>query len=136
MAKGRTVSAKELTDQDVTVIETCSHLSKILKSCIKSTDGQKVFQEKFGKTNLSRDAGAGRGAGKLQRDALCTRGTTANLPISNRNLRWHPLVAMAQEHPHIKSVERLEIDKDKRMINFIIRDKKKKLIKILSTLLK
>jgi hypothetical protein len=122
MAQGQTVGARSLTPQDEFVIKKCSGLSEIFMSFIKDDEGKKDFKDKFGKTSLSRDAGAGRGAGKLQRDALCTRGTTAKSPISNRNLRWHPLVAASTSNSKIHDIEEIKIDSENRLIYFIVKD--------------
>jgi hypothetical protein len=122
MAKGRTISAKELNPMDRFAIKTCADISTILKSSISDLSKQRDFHDKYGKMSYSRDAGAGRGAGKLQRDAICTRGTTSNLPISNRNLRWHPLVVAAEKHSQIKTIENILIDKKSRKIKFAIKD--------------
>ena len=39
------------------------------------------------------------GGGKIQRDAICTRGRQR--PFSNRNLRWHPLI-VAENKPGLQ----------------------------------
>lgn len=71
---------------------------------------------------MSRDAGLGVGGGKLQRDALCTRGRTDKAPFSNRNLRWHPLIVAYETPPYAKEVDKIEVE-DKKLI-FIINGKK------------
>ena len=110
MATGRTISANLTTDIDKKVIQFCSLISDKVKSLIPSEEDKKIFQNDFGKTHLSRDAGACRGAGKLQRDAICTRGITSKGPFSNRNLRWHPLVLANKHIPNVKTIERIEIE--------------------------
>ena len=88
----RTASANELTEVDRRTLEICKKISQKIKGLIRDPDDQKEFHEVYGKVSFTRDAGSGRGGGKLQRDALCTRGKTDKSPVSNRNLRWHPLV--------------------------------------------
>jgi len=91
----RTVSAKELNPDDEIVLELCQTVSNELLNLLEDPQAKKDFKEVYGKVSLSRDAGAGLGGGKLQRDALCTRGKSDKTPLSNRNLRWHPLVVSA-----------------------------------------
>lgn len=74
MATGRTISASFLTDLDKQILELCGAISQIISDCIPTAEEKKHFKENFGKLSKTRDAGAGRGGGKLQRDALCTRG--------------------------------------------------------------
>ena len=66
----------------------------------------------------------GLGAGKLQRDAICTRGRGGKAPFSNRNLRWHPLVVSAEKPHFAKEIERIEIEGD--TLVFVIINKKGK----------
>lgn len=66
--------------------------------------------KEFGKISYTRDGGSGRGGGKLQRDALCTRGIQGKAPFSNRNLRWHPLIAADREVGYAKKVEEILIE--------------------------
>ena len=109
MAKGRTLSAHSLTEQDIMVLNVCQNLSNLIKELIP--DDEKIkFHNSYGKINFSRDAGAGLGGGKLQRDGLCTRGVTSKTPISNRNLRWHPLVIASTPIHFAKPIERIEIE--------------------------
>jgi hypothetical protein len=108
MATGRIISASFLTKRDKSVIELCATISKEIASCIDASQS-KEFREVYGKTHNSRDGGSGRGAGKLQRDALCTRGNTQLTPISNRNLRWHPLVFANSLSDFGEPIKRIEI---------------------------
>jgi len=110
MATGRTVSASHLTNLDKLVLELCKEISTIVKNKIEDNKLKKVFWDDFGKVSLTRDAGAGRGGGKLQRDALCVRGRQGKAPYSNRNLRWHPLTVAAQEISFARPIERIEIE--------------------------
>jgi len=110
MATGRTVSANHLTELDRSVLELCKKISIIVKNEIEDKELQKEFWNDFGKVSLTRDAGAGRGGGKLQRDALCVRGRQGKAPYSNRNLRWHPLTVAAQEISFARPIERIEIE--------------------------
>ena len=110
MATGRTISANHLTDLDKLVLELCKKISTIIKNNIEDNELKKEFWNDFGKVSLTRDAGAGRGGGKLQRDALCVRGRQGKAPYSNRNLRWHPLTVAAQEISFARPIERIEIE--------------------------
>jgi hypothetical protein len=110
MATGRTISANHLTELDKNVLELCKSISVIVKNYINDEGLKKDFWNNFGKISMTRDAGAGRGGGKLQRDALCVRGRQGKAPYSNRNLRWHPLVVAAQNIDFAKPIERIEID--------------------------
>jgi hypothetical protein len=96
MAIGRTISASFLTQFDEKVVKICEEISTVLKDCIPEREKTKYWKE-FGKISFTRDGGLGLGGGKLQRDALCTRGRGGKAPFSNRNLRWHPLVAAAEK---------------------------------------
>jgi len=59
------------------------------------------FETDWAKVSTKRrDAGAGVGGGALQRDAYCTRGRGGKAPFSNRNLRWHPVVAAQVRADH------------------------------------
>jgi hypothetical protein len=109
MASGRTVSALELTEKDKKALELCSKISEVLKDLIPNEDKKKDFWKVFGKIDMSRDAGLGRGGGKLQRDALCTRGRTDKAPFSNRNLRWHPLIVAYETPSYASEVDEIRI---------------------------
>ena len=109
MATGRTVSASFVTESDRKTIEICESISKVVEGLITTKELKKDYKEQFGKVSYTRDAGAGRGAGKLQRDAICTRGRGGKAPFSNRNLRWHPLVVAEQEILHAKKIEKIKI---------------------------
>ena len=126
MAKGRTISASFLTALDKKVLALCQEISIILMNSIADKDLQKEFKNDFGKISQTRDAGAGRGGGKLQRDALTTRGIQGNAPFSNRNFRWHPLVVSQNPIPFAKTIERIEIEGT--TLNFVIKHNKKELI--------
>ena len=121
MATGRTISASFLTDLDTKVIEFCSSISLLVQNLISDNDLKKDFKEQYGKISKTRDAGAGRGGGKLQRDAICTRGKSGNAPYSNRNLRWHPLVVAAKPISFATPIERIEIEGEKTLI-FVIKE--------------
>ena len=122
MAKGRTISARELTPEDQEVLELCSELSRQYKRLIKEPELQEDYYETWGKVNLSRDAGAGRGGAKIQRDALCTRGRTDKAPYSNRNLRWHPLVVASICPTFAKPITKIEISETRteRVLEFSV----------------
>lgn len=118
MAKGRTVSALELTEKDRNALETCLRISETLRDLIPKRDKKKGYWNVFGKVHMSRDAGLGRGGGKLQRDALCTRGRTDKAPFSNRNLRWHPLIVAYETPSYANEVDEIKI-KNRKLV-FII----------------
>ncbi len=121
MPTGRTISASFLTDLDKKVIELCMSISSLIENLITGNELKKDFKEQYGKISRTRDAGAGRGGGKLQRDAICTRGKSGNAPYSNRNLRWHPLVVASKPINFAKPIERIEIEGDKTLI-FVVKE--------------
>ena len=92
MASQNTVSRDKLTNQDKKVFSICRDMVGIILNNIPDGAAKVQFKKEYGILHESRDAGQGRAAGKLQRDALTTRGRQAKAPFSNRNLRWHPLV--------------------------------------------
>jgi len=110
MAKGRTVSATELTDKDRQALEICKAVSDKLAALIVNSGLKEDFVKNYGRVHFSRDAGLGRAGGKLQRDALCTRGRTDKAPFSNRNLRWHPLIVAMETPDYAEEVEEITID--------------------------
>ena len=125
MATGRTISASFLTEKDKKVFSLCESISKVL---IENVPEEKIdeFIDQFAKlSNETRDGGAGRGGGKLERDALCTRGRQGKAPFSNRNLRWHPLVVAENLHKYAKEIERIEIEgeDDNQVLVFVIKEK-------------
>lgn len=124
MATGRTISAGQLTDKDQKIIRLCAGVAQTIRDEIPNATGKKKFLDEFGKTSLSRDAGAGRGAGKLQRDALCTRGVQGKAPFSNRNLRWHPLVLASSPVFYATPIEKIEIEGDgeQQTLVFIVKE--------------
>jgi hypothetical protein len=119
LATGRTVGASLLTEKDKKIIGLAESISDILNEAITDSDAKKHFQQNYSKISYTRDAGTGRGAGKLQRDALCTRGRQGKAPFSNRNLRWHPLVVADKQIPSATPVDKLEIEGDKALL-FVI----------------
>lgn len=110
MAKGNTIGRELITDLDNKVIDLCNLISQEICCNISKVDKREEFLNEFGKTHKSRDAGYGKSAGKLQRDALCTRGITSLGPFSNRNLRWHPLIIAKNDVTYAKPIERIEIE--------------------------
>lgn len=120
MASGRTVSGSILTEFDKKVLEFCEVASNVISDLIP-IEIRADFVSTFGKVNFSRDAGSGVGGGKLQRDALCTRGRGGKAPFSNRNLRWHPLLAAAEKPPFAKAIDRIDISYNDELI-FTITD--------------
>lgn len=124
MASGRTISASFLTGLDDRVIRLCQSISAAVGESITGADKQRDFAKQYGKISATRDAGTGVGAGKLQRDALCTRGRQGKAPFSNRNLRWHPLIVAAEKPSFAKEIERIEIQGtgDTQTLNFVIKD--------------
>lgn len=110
MASGRTISAHSLTDLDGKAISLCEDISSAISESISGRAQRNSFARTYGKIHQSRDSGTGLGGGKLQRDALCTRGRTGKAPFSNRNLRWHPLVVAESKPRFAKEIERIEIE--------------------------
>jgi len=123
MATGRTVGASLLAEKDRKIIGLAESISNILNEAISNPDAKKHFQQNYSKISYTRDAGTGRGAGKLQRDALCTRGRQGKAPFSNRNLRWHPLVVADKEIPHAKPINKIEVEGEKALVFVINREK-------------
>lgn len=121
MAQNRTVSATELTEKDKEGLKICRSISDVLAKLITKTESREDFIKNYGRIDLSRDAGLGRAGGKLQRDALCTRGRTGKDPYSNRNLRWHPLIVAMKTPDYAKEVE--EIVLDNKSLVFVIEGK-------------
>ena len=112
-----------LTDFDKQVLEICKGLSDFFISCAPNTESKTKLKNDYAKLNMTtRDAGAGLGGGKWQRDAITTRGITNKAPFSNRNLRWHPLVAASQTLSWAKSIERVEItgESANRTLEFVL----------------
>lgn len=121
MAAGRTISASFLTKLDSQVIELCKTISHEIANCIEDATQRKKFIDEFGKVSNTRDGGMGVGAGKLQRDALCTRGRQGKAPFSNRNLRWHPLVVAETCPAWAEPISRIEIENDELLV-FVVKE--------------
>jgi hypothetical protein len=121
MATGRTISASFLSQLDHNVIKLCESISDSISDLITDIDLRKEFKAEYGKISYTRDAGLGLGGGKLQRDALCTRGRQGKAPFSNRNLRWHPLIVAESKPAHAKKIDRIEIDGEQILV-FIVKD--------------
>jgi len=122
MAKGRTVSANLLTNKDKKIFSLIEEISNILIKSIDDNDRKLEFKNDYTKLSHTRDAGAGRGGGALQRDALCTRGKTDKSPLSNRNLRWHPLISAHSKPSFAKKIEKILIkgkDENKKLFYLI-----------------
>jgi len=118
MASGRTISVRKLTKKDKSVLELCEKISEIIKDEL-SDEKRESFWTDFGKIHLTRDAGSGRSGGKLQRDALCTPGKGGKNPLSNRNLRWHPLVVANSPSDRFKNCD-FRVDNEEKTIFIII----------------
>ena len=127
MATGRTIGANHLTDKDKKIVDLCGRIAQVIRDEIFEAASKKTFWNEFGKTSLTRDAGAGRGAGKLQRDALCTRGIQGKAPFSNRNLRWHPLVLASNPVAYAKPIEKIEIEggDEQQTLIFVVKESSK-----------
>ncbi len=125
MATGRTISASFLTQRDTLVIELCAEISKDIATFIEDPEARKKFVNDFGKTSKTRDGGLGVGAGKLQRDALCTRGRQGKAPFSNRNLRWHPLVVAELPSSLAQPISQIEIEDDQLLV-FVVKENGRK----------
>lgn len=124
MASGRTVSASHLTDLDFGVIGICAEISDAICETISDPEMKKDFIRTYGKVSKTRDAGTGLGGGKLQRDAVCTRGRGGKAPFSNRNLRWHPLVVAESKPSFADEIERIEIEGEDSLqtLCFVVKD--------------
>lgn len=121
MAKGRTISANFLTELDKRILQLCAELSLTLQESIVDKEKRKEFKNTFAKmSKTTRDSGQGLGGGKLQRDALCTRGIQGLAPFSNRNLRWHPLVVAQKKVAFAKPIERIEVEGE--TLTFIVKN--------------
>jgi len=125
MATGRTISASFLAERDARVIELCDRISTSIANRIGDANQRRKFVSDFGKTSKTRDAGLGVGAGKLQRDALCTRGKQGKAPFSNRNLRWHPLVVADAVWDCAKPIEEIRIEGDELLV-FVVEENGKR----------
>lgn len=120
MATGRTISANQLTDLDAKILQASASISVLVAQSINGSDRSADFEETYGKVSkTTRDAGSGRGGGKLQRDALVTRGVTNKAPFSNRNLRWHPLVSASASMPGQPSIDNIRISKNN-VLEFLV----------------
>lgn len=128
MATGRTISASFLNELDEKVFDLCRSISKTFYDLIPERKAKKEFQIDFGKISPSRDGGLGLGGGKIQRDALCTRGRQGKAPFSNRNLRWHPLVVAEIQPPFAKPIEKIEISGqgESQVLVFIVKNNEEK----------
>jgi len=116
MATGRTVGASLLTERDSNIIRLAENISNLLAEAIDDPDAKQDFRSNYGRISETRDAGTGRGAGKLQRDALFTRGRGGKAPFSNRNLRWHPLIVADEEVPYAQSIDTLEVEGERALV--------------------
>lgn len=119
MATGRTIGAVLLSSVDKAVIELVQRISLALAESIPDRESARPFMAEYEKISFSRDAGTGRGAGKLQRDALCTRGRQGKAPFSNRNFRWHPLVVADKQILTAAPIDRIEIEGDKALVFYV-----------------
>ena len=107
MASGRTTGARNLTQKDMKALEIAGGIAEIIEAFIHDEKARKDFHRKYGNVSVStRDAALGH-AGKLQRDALCTRGRQGKVPYSNRNLRWHPLILAHETPSYAREVDAL-----------------------------
>jgi hypothetical protein len=131
MATGRTISASFLTDLDHKIIELCDSISKTIYGSIPDEEAKKEFKKEYGKISYTRDGGLGLGGGKIQRDAICTRGRQGKAPFSNRNLRWHPLIVAENKPDFARKIERIEIggQDDGQILVFVVKDAKGKELK-------
>jgi len=125
VAAGRTISASFLNELDEKVFDLCMSISKTIYNLIPEKEARKEFQTNYGKISMSRDGGLGLGGGKIQRDALCTRGRQGKAPFSNRNLRWHPLVVAECKPSFAKPIEKIKISGqgESQILIFIIKNK-------------
>lgn len=124
MATGRTISANFLTEKDTEIIQLCEQISTHISELISTDELKKEFKKVSGKISFTRDGGLGLGGGKLQRDALCTRGRQGKAPYSNRNLRWHLLVVAETPIPFAKEIDHIEIEgeNDAQTLIFVVKE--------------
>ncbi len=124
MATGRTISASFLTTLDHKVIRLCESISEEIYKSISDSSSREEFKKIYGKISYTRDSGLGLGGGKIQRDAVCTRGMQGKAPFSNRNLRWHPLVVAEDKPTFAKKIEKIEIEgeDDEQVLIFIVKN--------------
>lgn len=118
MARGRIISVRKLNEKDKIILQYCEQISKLIMNGLPE-EHQSDFWNNYGKIHFTRDAGSGRSGGKLQRDALCTPGKGTKDPLSNRNLRWHPLV-VANTIPEGFNQCNLRIDNEEKTIYIVI----------------
>jgi len=111
MAGQRTASANKLTESDAATLDFCKKIGNVLSELMPDPDAKRAFSDAYSKVSMTRDAGAGLGGGKLQRDALCTRGKTDRTPLSNRNLRWHPLIVADSVPSYARAIEGIRVEK-------------------------
>jgi len=109
MATGRTAGAGLLTEKDEKILKLAFKISNTLKDCLVN-DHKNNFNDEYGKISRTRDAGTGQGGGKLQRDALTTRGRQGKAPYSNRNLRWHPLILSYNKPNYASEIDNIRIE--------------------------
>ena len=116
---GTTCSSKCLTSFDRSVIDLCKEISVAVETLIPAKHRANYHYE-YGKIAYTRDSGCGLGGGKLERDAVTTRGRTAKAPFSNRNLRWHPLVVANGPISFAKPIERVYLNSDNKLV-FVVK---------------
>ncbi len=110
MGKG-TADESYLNEFEKKIIKFCKEIIDFTVNFLKlEKELKKNFLETWGKIGKTRWAGAGRGAGKLQRDNLHTRGQGAKNPLSNRNFRWTPLVIAKNLPPWAKEVKEIKYE--------------------------
>ena len=118
MAKTKsTINARDLTEQDKSILKLCEKISEALKLLIPDETMKTQFWNDYGKISYTRDAGLGRGGGKLQRDALTTRGDNTATPVSNRNFRWTPLVLCDVSVDYAENIDSLSVIGEELYIN-------------------
>lgn len=105
MAQGTTAGVKLLSRRDQRYLEAARILSSRLTRTVPEQSRHEFVSDWAKVSTTRRDAGAGVGAGALQRDAYSTRGRGGKAPFSNRNLRWHPLVAAQVRAPHFRQMK-------------------------------
>lgn len=108
MGKG-TADKNYLNDFEEKIIKFCEEVIDLTVGFLEE-ELKKDFLETWGKIGKTRWAGAGRGAGKLQRDNLHTRGQGAKNPLSNRNFRWTPLVIAKKLPPWAKEIKEIKYE--------------------------
>ena len=127
------------SDFDISVLNFCNEIAKIFSNSILPDNfdhklydqikkekenhlilaNDRVKREQYLKylrfkeiTNVEGRAGFAFGPNLLQQKALVTRGKGAKNPFSNRNHRWHPLIAAKSIVQNLSKIEKITTDEE------------------------